>query len=263
MNILRQKVGGYTIIEVMIVLAVSAALFATSIIAYSSQNRRTQFTESVQTFAQTTQDVLNDIDTGFYATDQSFSCTAGSGQPVIDPNTSSNQGSNSDCIFLGKAIQFAPSDSHQAYDVFTIVGRRVKSGTDDIVSSLNEAQPKIIKEDVDKKQLSGGVEIKSVKDIDGNALSLLAIVADSGTANVSTNSGFNTRSILAGVNGSLYQSEDNFLASLDDPTQIHNLGGRVDICLSEGGTNGRTAIVSIGGTNQGKLTIETKIDKPC
>ena len=67
--------GGYTIIEVMIFLTVSAVLFVSVVGAMSAQSRRKQFTESVETFNQKLTHILNDVDTGYFPSNSDFKCT--------------------------------------------------------------------------------------------------------------------------------------------------------------------------------------------
>lgn len=268
---LRHNTGGYTIVEVMIVLAVSAALFATAIFGFTQQNRRTQFTESVETFAQNLQDIVNDVETGFYPSNNNVSCiVAGPGPPVpvVDDTIFVEQGSNSGCIFIGKAIQFSPSSDSSAYDTFTVVGRTLIDGTDDAVSRLSEAQPVGIDQLVDQRVLSAGVEIVKVTTLGATPqdLSLLAVVSDSGVSGIA-NPGFNTRSTLAGNLGGLGVNDTNFLAdiiTLDNASIVRAMDG-VEVCLQEsgGGSEARQAVVTLGGADTGKISIKTEIDRPC
>lgn len=260
---LRQNRGGYTIIEVMIVLAVSAALFAAAITGYINQNRRTQFSESVQTFAQNLQDLINDNDTGYYSSKENFGCTAGNiGFPTVTSSAAS-RGTNSSCVFLGKALQLAPTDNSSAYDALTVVGRRLKEHSQDVASTLSEAKPVAIEASAERRVLSGGVEFKSIKvHNESRNVSVLGIVADSGSADVNNYSGFNTRSVLVGIkNASIGQDRGNFISSIANLGLV-KLNRGVDICLEEIG-GGRTAVVTVGGSDVDNLSIKTEIDKDC
>ena len=162
--------AGYTIIEVIIVLTVSAALFATTVVSFNQQNRRTQYTESVETFAQKIKDVLNDVETGYYPTSETTKCSVVSGEPRVEPAGSVvEQGTNIGCTFLGKALHFK-TDSFSSY---TIVGKRLKdSSLDDDrenqVINLANARPIAVTAGpgdggiVDKHELTAELKIISV-----------------------------------------------------------------------------------------------------
>jgi type II secretory pathway pseudopilin PulG len=269
MNIYRRGTGGYTIVEVIIVLTVSALLFAASVAGYNMQNQRTAFTDSVNNLAQDIQDVLNDVDNGFYPSDSSFTCTApANGNPVIDPTTPSQQGTNTGCIFVGKAIQFAPAGTNSAaLDVYTVVGRRIKDGTaNDPVSVITDARTVGSNILVNRKTLSAAVRVVSVRRHDNsNLLSGIAVLTNSLGSSLDT--GLNARSNLAvvpnggGPNG-LNINRPQFMAQLVDMTtvDIDDATHGIDICLRENG--GRFAVISLEG-GQSENIVNTHIDQTC
>lgn len=268
MDSYRRIRGGYTILEVMVVLTISTVIFATAIIAYSQQNRRAEFTESVQTFTLNIQDLLNDVDTGYYPSNNSFGCTANaSGQPNI--TGVAQQGTNSGCIFVGKAIQFAPADEPSSFLIHTIVGRQLVEGNPSEakpVSTLTEAKTRAlnINDLIEERRLTANVEVISVKSKSGPSGSGVAVVTTAGTGGA-VRSGFNTRARLVLVNGSIGITSGVFAGNLNNLTtsQISSTG--IDICLQEEGigSGGRQAVVSIGADGQGKLSVEAKVDEPC
>lgn len=244
----RLNRGGYTIIELMIVVTVSTMIFAAAILTYTQQNTRTRFTESVNTFTQNLQDTLNDVDTGYYPTKNNFKCSANpsGGSPVIEPPDASGgnqQGTNSGCIFLGKALALKPGANSNSYEIYTVVGRQLIAGTDNPVSNLSEAEYTIVPNIFDVKYLSSGVVVKNVKSggVNGN---IVGIVSSSGPGGVEK-SGYNTRTELLLRQGG---------ATVDSSSGI-------DICLEESG-GGRTAIVALAG-NQSKIAVEIKMDVSC
>ena len=267
MNTYRRTNGGYTILEVMIVLTISTVIFATAVLAYSQQNRRAQFSESVQTFALNIQDLLNDVDTGYYPSDNSFGCTANiSGQPNI--SGSAEQGTNSGCIFVGKAIQFAPTDEPSSFLIHTIVGRRLVEGsTTKSVAKLDDAKtrPLNINDLIEQRRLSADVEVVRVSRAGQTDPAAGVAVITTAGADGAERSGFNTRSNLVIIDGSLDIDKSAFGSNLNNlsSSQISLTG--VDICLQEHGfgSGGRQAVVSIGADGQGKLSVEAKVDEPC
>ncbi len=273
MNHYRHTRGGYTIIEVIIVLTVSSALFISALVTYNQQNRRTQFTESVNTFAQNIQDVLNDVETGFYPTTNGFSCSvSGTGAPTINTTVSANQGTNTDCIFVGRAIQFAPNASSSAankskMDIYTVVGRRAVAGSDQPVTSITEAQPHALSELsnlIEHASLVSGVQINAVKraDTNGNISGLAIVSTVSGGSAINT--GLNSRASLAVVTGNTTNTSSatfiNRVAALN-ATSVTRASKGIRICLQEQGSN-REAVIELA-TGSSQTIVNVKIDTPC
>ncbi|HEX5797496.1 MAG TPA: type II secretion system protein [Candidatus Saccharimonadales bacterium] len=269
MNRYRPGAGGYTILEVVIVLTVSSILFAAAVVGYSAQNRRTQFTQSVQNFAQDIQDILNDVESGFYPSTNNFRCVANpsGGYPTF-PSGAAEQGTNTDCIFLGKAIQFAPAGgSASDIDIYTVVGRRLVSGTREPVTSIDDARPIGLNQFVERKSLISGIEVESVETISGDALAGFAMVSSSESGDGDISSGLNARASLATVPGALHQAGSVFRGdgggsgvALITNTNINQANGGIRICLREGG--GRGAIIELA-TGRSQIIVDTKIDQSC
>ena len=130
---------GYTIIEVMIFLAISGALFVSASALISGRQERTMFQQSVNTMSQNLEDLLNDVSTGFYPSNSDFGCDNSSGTPSIYsviPPGSKQQGTNEGCIFSGKLLSFTTSPASSTYSVYTMV-----SGSPDL--SLPGSNPTI------------------------------------------------------------------------------------------------------------------------
>jgi hypothetical protein len=121
---------GFTVVETMIFLAVSAALFIAAVRLIGTQQRRAEFTYGIQEFSSQMRDVVNDVSTGYYDYRGNLSCTANAtGPPILaGGGAKSTQGENEGCIFIGRVIQFAPDDygaDFEGYRIFTVAGRRV------------------------------------------------------------------------------------------------------------------------------------------
>lgn len=277
MSRFSRNAGGYTIIEVIIVLTVSTLLFAASVIGYSAQNRRTQFTQSVNNFAQDIQDVLNDVENGFYPTTHDFSCrVSGNSAPIIDPpgvGTPTEQGKNTDCIFIGRAIQFAPfngadPDYRSKIDIYTVVGRRTQpNGTNEPSLGLDDAMPTAISNVsnlIEHDTLVSGVRIQSVRRADTNgALSGFAMVSTlSNGAAIST--GLNNRASLATIPGNvIFTNAGTFTTNVSNITSanVNNASRGIRICLREQGSN-RPALIELA-TEGSQIIVNTEIDRPC
>jgi len=138
--------GGYTIIEVMIVIAITALLFASAVITFRGEQGRTGFSQSMQDLASSIQNYASKISSGTYPGSDGLQCDASSGQPRISNNNgtvASNQ-----CIFLGRVFMIQPTgSSSDTISSYVIVGTRdifaggFDSGT--LISSLDQAQPNL------------------------------------------------------------------------------------------------------------------------
>jgi type II secretory pathway pseudopilin PulG len=119
-----QRWGGYTVIEVLIVLAISTVLFTVAVGLFSGKQNSTQFTQTMQDLASKIQSYVNESLSGSFPDSSSYSCTLdGDGNPVF----SMGGGSNGDCVFLGKALQVSSDQS--SITAYTIVGGRNSATT--------------------------------------------------------------------------------------------------------------------------------------
>jgi prepilin-type N-terminal cleavage/methylation domain-containing protein len=121
---------GYTIIEVMIVLAVSGVMFMIAATFISGKEASTAFTEGSNEFATQLQTVVEQVVDGQYS-DISFNCAiGGDGLPDITLPTAAQegedlQGTNSPCIFLGKFIHFDEQGNLTKFEVFSLASSRL------------------------------------------------------------------------------------------------------------------------------------------
>jgi hypothetical protein len=145
--------SGYTIIEVLIFLAVSGFLLVVSITFLSGREGHARFSTSMRDMQSKMQDWLNDTPSGF-AGGQSgtnngdiFCRVVGTKLQIKDTGTPPD---SPDCIFLGKAIQFTDSTtSHNAGQeskvyAYSVFGRRTlidATGSERLVANIPEASP--------------------------------------------------------------------------------------------------------------------------
>ncbi len=130
--------AGFTIIEVMIVLAVTGMLFVAAVILINGQQNRTQFMTAANTFQQQMQQIINETANGYYPDRSQYTCrlnpfaSAGPISFSAGQADADRQGTNPNCVFMGKTIQFAPGglfvfNTEQSYLVYSMVGRRMAS----------------------------------------------------------------------------------------------------------------------------------------
>lgn len=135
-----ERHAGYTIIEVMIFLIISAALLLGALSLFNGRIQRTQFTQSVNELATRITSTANEVSTGTYPQKPNFVCDASSGTPSLSlsaDQTTDTQGTKSGCIFVGKVMNpavsagtctVANSSGCIGAEVYTAIGRRLVSG---------------------------------------------------------------------------------------------------------------------------------------
>lgn len=133
----------FTVVEVLIVLAVTGSLLVMAISLISGQQGRTGFTQSINDLQAQINDVINNVATGYYANNNNVTCTAPGASPVLaTPGIPTNtQGQNNGCVFLGRAMQFDVGGDTTAFNVYDIVGLQKKNGSTQSPQTLTDAAP--------------------------------------------------------------------------------------------------------------------------
>jgi prepilin-type N-terminal cleavage/methylation domain-containing protein len=119
---------GYTIIEVMIVLAVSGVMFLIASSFINGKEESTAFTQGVHELSAQIQDVISQVDSGQYA-NLPLNCYSSPtlGFVTFGAGASPGQGANSACTFLGKVIHFSVNGMPNDYEVISVAGSRLNS----------------------------------------------------------------------------------------------------------------------------------------
>jgi type II secretory pathway pseudopilin PulG len=142
--------NGYTIVEVMIFMAVTGLLIVSAMALITGQQNKTEFTQGTRDLELQIQDIINNVATGYYQNTNNFVCRdSGNGDfagfPTITNNTSNNQGANIGCTFIGHVLQFAPDGMDDTMKDYVVVGRQFytpsSSTVKQIVDSLEAAKP--------------------------------------------------------------------------------------------------------------------------
>lgn len=133
--------AAYTIVEVMIVIAITGGLLLMAMLMISGQQGKTEFTQAINDVQAQINDVINNVATGFYANNGNISCAAGA-SPILSA-VSRGEGTNQGCVFMGRAIQFAVAGDPVAYNLYDIVGLQNNS-SGQAVQNLTEAVPEAI-----------------------------------------------------------------------------------------------------------------------
>lgn len=114
--------AGFTIVETMIVLAVTGLLFVSISGGFSGRRSNAEYKTSSSDARSRVQQIISEVQNGYFPATEDFVCTdAGAAAPLnISTIVGRGQGQNEECVFLGKAITFNdPTDPR----ILVIAGR--------------------------------------------------------------------------------------------------------------------------------------------
>lgn len=113
---------GFTLIEVMIVLAVTGMLFISSAALISGKQNRTAFDQAIHQVESQLQQIINEVSIGYYPNMNNVQCN-GAASVVLTRTPGTAQGTNAGCIFVGKALQFGVNGTDpQQFKVYSLAG---------------------------------------------------------------------------------------------------------------------------------------------
>jgi hypothetical protein len=262
--------GGYTIVETLIFLAVSAGIFFAAVQLIGGQQGKAQFVNAVRDFETKLTDIANDVSTGYYQNGTTFNCDAVPTGPDPQPGART-QGTNEGCIFTGTVVKFgegASEDDRTKFTQFTMAGLRTDPSTGLNTATLVAAKPKVVNINgaYSTQLLSYGASIQCV----------YAGTAPAPPCNNTANGalGFFTRFTGVSPSGGNSIQTDILLypspVTIDSPalTEVNDINsasyasglnpaGGVTVCLKSA-TTSQYALVHIGGTGN-NLTFSSEI----
>lgn len=253
---------GYTIVEVMIVLAVSGLMFILAANFINGRQARNSFQQGVNELASRIQGVVSDVTDGHFS-DIPMTCTVGaSGLDIIQAATP-NQGSNPSCVFMGKMLHFKQDET--AYEVFSLAGAREKADGSPVVD-LSDAEPTVISFLTAPGTTPQSLLIRSMKVTDGsgavdNDKWTIGFVqslggADTGGGDINYASGAQTTQMVYVHNIS---AQPMPLPSYSSVTNnVRSAQGAV-LCVTDGTRYARISIGTAGGANNSQVDVRTKI----
>lgn len=269
--------SGYTIVEVMIFLAVSGVLFVLAMVTINGQQRQANFAQGVRDFQAAMDDTVNDIRNGnFPDFGTAYTCTADSSNaPKFTgggPTDTGTHGTHEKCTYLGKVAQFGASSNE--VKVYTVVGRRVGAITEGDPKDFQDAKPTIPQGPgapnfEENFTIPGGVEVTAVKVKKGptvydvTAIGFFSAFTKTTVDNDPLNDnlvqvvpifGSDTQNVLDILKGDSSVGYNSWLsrASADSSPDV------VVICLRHGSV-GKTAALIIGG-NKSRSSTSLHID---
>jgi type II secretory pathway pseudopilin PulG len=148
-NNLRKSLTGFTIVETMIVLAVSALLATSAMLMINGKQNATQFQVANNNLRQQLEQLINETANGFYPTTGNFTCNATTTPISISTVAGKAQGTNNNCIFLGKALALGTGGDQETIIVYPLIGKRVVSvgSTTKDVTNFDDADPTALSSD--------------------------------------------------------------------------------------------------------------------
>jgi len=132
---MKRPEGGYTVIEVLLVIAISTIIFVSAIAVFGGQSRTTQFSQAMQDLQSKIQSYATEVTTGAQPDMSGYYCGLSGGKPILS-TTGSNTG---DCIFLGRTIHVYPGSN--TIKIYTVLGTRVNPASGSPALTIAEANP--------------------------------------------------------------------------------------------------------------------------
>ena len=160
------KAKGFTIIEVMIVLASSGTLLLVALLMIGGQVNKANFLQGQRSIQLDFQNLINQVTSGSFIFPGDISCSANATGAITVSSSPSIQGHNVGCIFIGKAIYATAQFSPKSYSIYNVVGQQCFGALNPCTGPINlyQSAPVLITQpnDVSKQTLEGGMTIKSI-----------------------------------------------------------------------------------------------------
>lgn len=276
---------GFTIVEVMVVLVVTGALFASAATLISGRQNKTQFTIAINDTKAQMQQFISDVSTGFYPSTNDINCSldAATSTPKFTAGTNT-QGTNQDCTFMGKAVEFGvTSTTPEQFWVFSLAGLRQKTvaGVSSDVQTIAEASPKVMAVNLAnpngsataQRNLQNGLTTGKMTYTNAGVtkdIVAIAFVSDLGQNSTGLVSGAQAVNIVPIVSTGGQSVPNTSPASTATSINANiatapvNPDGGVSVCFVSGTTN-QTGILTIGGSNQrqNSVTLSIRSTKTC
>jgi hypothetical protein len=128
------QISGYTIVEVVVVMALSTAVFATSVAVFNGKNNTALFSQANQDLASKVQNFASQITNGVPPDMSYINTTTGSKTSVycsIQAGRAifiSTPPANTYCLYLGRALYISPLPGATSITAYSIMGDRYVGG---------------------------------------------------------------------------------------------------------------------------------------
>ena len=263
----------FTVIEVMITLAVTGLLFASAALLINGRQSQTQFNQSIRNIQTQIQQIINEVAIGYYPNLNNFNCTAGASGPAITAGSGAEQGANTGCIFVGKALQFKVAGMDpEEFAAYTIAGLQKGGAGGQESTSLSDARPLVVDLATDTRRLEGGLTTHRMWFTDGLTTQDIGAVAFTTTlaaydAAGNITSGSQQVNVAPIATTAINQSQSAVTSAINSRlrlvTQVLNPSGGVFLCFASAGTD-QSGLITIGSKGrQLSVNLEIKRGKVC
>ena len=262
---------GFTIMEVLIVLTITAVLFLSATALITGKQNQTEFDQAIREVQTQIQQAIGDVSNGYFPGLNNFSCSAGSSGPIITGGAGSGQGTNTGCIFVGKVLRFGVTATpNEEFTTYTLAGLQQDSSGND-VTSLSTAIPTVIapstlnpsapNDSVLNALQNGLTTYQNATTSGGNKIAGIALVSTFAPTNIAQSSSQNVD--LVPVFGTMStMSADAINTALHSSPPINPSGG-AQICFVSGTTN-QSGLITVGSDNSTlSVTLIVKGNKTC
>lgn len=237
----RTEGAGYTITEVMIVMAVTTVMFVATVTIFSGRQGRTEFTQAVRNFEAQLQTTISEVTNGVYASSNCRAIASGTPGVAFDSNVPGS------CIFVGKG--YTPLVSMVESDVSTLVGRRTIGAAANEVTTLSEAAPAVASTGTYTHSFQ--LQLRRIVRMGGDAStsysSFAFIVPFAGSSNIETDQSAGSRQVT------LFAVPLG--GALPYPRGLVEVPQGIKLCLR--GQNGQRAEITIGAEGSDSLLVST------
>ncbi|MDL2363580.1 MAG: hypothetical protein QFB86_04340 [Patescibacteria group bacterium] len=270
---------GYTVLEVMIFLAISGLMFVLAASFISGKQSKSQFKQGMNDFKSNIMRVENDVSNGFFPSNANFSCTAGSaGQPTFGA-TAKAQGTNQGCAFIGKIVQFVPDDgtvsggNKKVYNLVTLAGRQYQSDVNSLPpESFAQSRPIAIYSPAgtpdltEKINLQWGLEVTKVyTGADNHTIGAFGMFSSFSKSSSGTlDTGGQSTLLMEMPSSTMNQTETSLAGSLGTAATLSALDAAVagqsptiSVCLK--GDNNQHGLLTVGGGNGQRLATTIQV----
>jgi type II secretory pathway pseudopilin PulG len=259
---------GYTIIEVLIVLAVSGMMFVIAVNFINGKQGKAAFTQGTNELASQIQGVIEQVTNGQYS-DIPLTCTSNGTTTSATANAAvssngtdnTNTGINSQCVFLGKILRFHSGDPLN-YKVLSLAGARVPTTTTGSVS-LADVAPVLINDLTRTQNIPQQLTVKSARatDVSGATSNVFNFGFAQGLGSIEAGS------FASGAqNISMIYSTANMSPAGTPDTNINasNLtyAKAATICMTDGQRYAQI-LVGANANNASQLSVRTRVVPLC
>jgi type II secretory pathway pseudopilin PulG len=237
----RKLHGGFTIIETLIVLAVTGTIFLIAVTTISGRQAKTEFQIGINNSQQQVQQLINETISGYFPHSANYTCNG----------TTKSIGSNYGCVFLGKVLLFGVQQG-TGVTVYSLTGDQTAT---DIAGSSAAPLPS---DTVVRDTLPNGLYVTSMSYVSTTSslhqqTAGVAFVAgdSSGTLDQSSLGGSQQFSLYA-VNGTKVNNttENAMVNAISPPSNKLDHAKQVQICIASGGTD-QSGLITVGTNNVG------------